>query len=503
MKSNLCIDLQSDLLTAVLFDGSKSHGIVASTVVVTDGKDPEEIVAELVATIDCRNCSASLALGASFFLFHNLSLPFSDRKSIEKILPFELDESIIQDIDTLLLDTQVTPGSGKDVEIIAAMLERERLSQWHAAFQDAGIFPKRITLSGQPSISGIFANGQPPETFLFLSLRMNDAALFFIADGLLQLVRPLPFELFDIESEEPTGFVFEKESGKLIPRGLKTTGDAYRNLAIAIKQTLVPLASTVDFAKIPIYVEGSGGLTPHAREWLDEAFEMPCFICGRGGILPVPAKLPAKTEPHAEYLTSCFSLGAYTDKIKPEFDFCKDAFSPTDPMAKYRVLGKGLVLCLGLAFVATTAWLVYDNSMMKKKQNELAVDIRTVFQETLPDVKRIVDPIQQLEVAINGAKLSSGEDEETVLPYTALHVLREISRNIPASLDVLITRMVYDVKGVRLIGVTDNFNSVDSIKKNLDKSDEILAVTINSTNQDPKKNNIRFELTLDMGEVTQ
>ena len=355
MKSNLCIDLQSDLLTAVLFDGSKSQSVVASTIVVTEGKDPEDVVAELVAAIDCSNCRASLSLGASFFLFHNLSLPFSDRKSIEKILPFELDESIIQDIDTLLIDTHVNPGSGKDVEIIAAMLERERLSQWHAAFQGAAIFPERITLSGQPSISGIFANGQPPGTFLFLSLRTNDAALFLVADGVLQLVRPLPFELFEIDAEESTGFIFDQESGELIARGLKTTRDAYKNLAVAIKQTLAPLASVTDPAKISIYVEGSGALMPNARTWLDEAFEMPCLVCGRGGILPVSTTLPEKTGRHAEYLTSCFSLGAYTDKINPEFDFCKDGFSPTDPMAKYRLLGKGLILCLGLVFATSTA----------------------------------------------------------------------------------------------------------------------------------------------------
>ncbi len=503
MKSNLCIDLQSDLLTAVLFDGNKSQGIVASTIVVTAGKAPEEVVAELVATIDCSHCNVSLSLGASFFLFRNLSLPFSDRKSIEKILPFELDESIIQDIGTLLIDTHVTPGSGKDVEIIAAMLERERLSQWHAAFQDVGIFFERITLSGQPSISGIFANGQPPETFLFLSLRTNDAALFLIAGGVLQLVRPLPFELFESDADESTGFVFDKKSGELIAQGLKTTGDAYKNLAVAVKQTLEPLASVTDFAKIAIYVEGSGGLMPNARSWLDEAFEMPCFVCGRGGILPVSANLPEQTGQHAEYLTSCFSLGAYSDKIIPEFDFCKEGFSLTDPMARYRLLGKGLVLCLVLVFVASTSWLVYDNSLMKKKQNGLKADIRTVFQETLPDITRIVDPIQQLQVAINGAQFSSGEDEGTVLPFTALHVLREISSHIPPSLDVLLTRMVYDEKGIRLIGVTDNFNSVDSIKKNLEKSVEILSVTINSTNQDPKKNSIRFELTLDMGEAKE
>ncbi|HIP83182.1 MAG TPA: hypothetical protein EYH19_06375, partial [Desulfocapsa sulfexigens] len=152
------------------------------------------------------------------------------------------------------------------------------------------------------------------------------------------------------------------------------------------------------------------------------------------------------------------------------------------------------------ALISSLAYLFYDNNVLTKKRDALVSDIHTVFKETLPGTKRIVDPRQQLQVAINTAKISSGKGEGTALPYPALHVLRVISTRISTSLDVKLTRMVYEAKGLRLIGITDTFNTVDNMKKSLEQAPEILFVTISSANMNPKDNKIRFELKLDLGE---
>ena len=499
----LSIDLQSDLLTAVLLNDGKTQELLDSTVVVIGEKTPEEIIEELTATLDCTDCRCYLSLGASFFFFRNLTLPFADRKSIDKILPFELEESIAGSIDSMLIDTLTNPGIGKEVEILAVMIERSLLARWHAAFQAAEIFPERIALSGLPSISQILENGQSPEEFIFLSLRLEDATLFLFSAGKLQLIRPLSFKPLSFDAESETGFLFDKKSGKLKIQGMEHSGEAYQELATAVRQTLVPLSTGTDPKNIPLYIEGSGALTPSATSWIEEAFGAPCLVCGRSGLLPLPSPLPVTTEPHAAFLTPCLSLAAQREKQQPEFNFCKEGFAPYDHLAKYRFMGKTLGIILIAALISSLSYLFYDTSVLRQKRDALVSDIRAVFQETLPGTKKIVDPRQQLQVAINKAKLSSGEGEGTALPYTALHVLREISIRIPASLDVHLTRMVYEAKGLRLIGITDTFNTVDSMKKSLEQSPEIISVTISSANMNPKDNKIRFELKIDLGEPAQ
>jgi general secretion pathway protein L len=495
----LSIDLQSDLLTAVLLSTGKSGEVLDSTIIITDGKEPEEIVHELTSSLDCTECRCYLALGASFFIFRNLTLPFSDRKSIDKILPFELEESIAGSIDNVLVDTIVNKGSGKEAEIIATMIERSLLGRYHTAFQEADITPERILLSGLPTISQILSNGEPPENFIFLSLRLTDATLFLFSEGKLQLVRPLSFKPLNFDAEPDTDFLYNEESGELTISGTEHSAEVYQELANSVKQTLAPLSLETEIQEMPLYIEGSGALVPSATSWIEQAFGVPCLVCGRGGLLPLPSQLPEKTEAHAAFLTSSLSLGAPREKSQPEFNFCKEEFVPYDNMAKYRTMGKLFAVILLASLISSLGYLFYDNGVLTKKRNALVSDINTVFKETLPGTKKIVDPRQQLQVAINAAKISSGEGEGTTLPYTALHVLREISTRITASMDVHLTRMVYEAKGLRLLGITDTFNTVDSMKKSLEQSAEISTVTISSTNMNPKDNKIRFELKLDLG----
>jgi len=497
-QRSLLIDLQSDLLTAVLQSGAKSRTVLDSAVVVLAGREPVKVIQELTDSLDCTDCCCSLAFGTSFFLFRNIELPFSDRKSIDKVLPLELEESLAGSVDSMVLDTLVNPGEGKEVEIICAMIGREMLSTWHTAFLDAGIILTRITVSGLSSIAGILENGQPPEEFVFLALRTEDAALFLVSEKKLQLIRPLPFKPLGLESTSKPCFTADQESGELTFQGGAESGEAYSDLALAVRQTLLPMPLKTDITKIPLYIEGSGIQISVATSWIKEAFSLPCFICGKGGILPLPPQLPKRTEAHGYYLTSALSLGAQKEKSRVTFNFCKDGFAPVDSMAKYRVMGKALVLFFIVALIASATYLVYNNGIMQKERDDLVADIHNVFTNTMPEVKRIVDPVQQLQVAINSAKASSGEDGGARLPFPALHVLRELSVRIPVSLDVRLKRFVYEAKGLRLIGITDTFNTVDSVKKSLEQSPDITSVTISSTNMNPKDNKIRFELKVGM-----
>lgn len=493
----LSIDLQSDLLTAVLLDGERNHEVLSSTVVVTENRLPEEVIAELTTELDCTDCRCFLSLGASFFSFRNLVLPFSDRKSIDRILPFELDESTASSIGSMLIDSLIYNREGEETEVIAAMVERKFLSEWHAALQSAGISPEIIALSGLPTLSSIEENGHPPEEFIFLDLRMENATLFLISSGRLQLIRPLVFD-----AGRKAGFTFDKESGEIRIQRPDHGAEAFHELALAVKQTLMPLSLSPSKETLPIYVDGGAGLTQSATTWLEAAFNRPCLVCGRAGLLPLPSPLPAQTENHGHLLTSCLSLGMMGGKTKNGFNFSKEEFAPRRSLTSFHNLQKLIVIPLVTFLLLSFGYLWYNTSVLKKEQDALITEINGVFKETLPEVTRIVDPLQQLRVAINKARLTSTEGEGTTLPYTSLNVLHEVSTRIPASLDVRLTRLIYESKGLRLMGITDTFNTVDNLKKNLEQSPYFTAATISSANLNPKDSNIRFELKVEFGGTT-
>ncbi len=493
----LAITLHSDLLTAVLLDDDKNQAIVTSSVLQTEGRSPEELIDELAAGMDCSDCRCFFALGASFFSFRNLTLPFSDRKSIDKILPFELEEHIAKPISTMLIDAMVNSGGGETTEIIAAMIERRVLAEWLAALQNTGLFPEVITISSLHTLYRIQENGQPPEEFIFLDLRLKNATLFLISSGRLQLVRSLVFD-----AGQKAGFTFDKEKAEIHVQRPEHGADSFRKLALAVRQTLTSLSLTSPLETLPIYVDGSTCLAQSATSWLEEAFHLPCLVCGRAGSLPLPSSLPAATEAHASFLTPCLSLGTMGGKSKTDFNFCKEEFAHSKNRIDYLSLGRLIGLPLLAILLLALGYLWYETSVLKKQQAALVTEIHQVFRETLPAVSRIVDPRQQLQVAVNAARISSTDDEGSTLPHTVLHVLREISTRIPASMDVQLTRLIYETKGLRLIGITDTFNTVDSMKKNLAQSPDFTGVTISSANMNAKNGKVRFELKIDLRKST-
>ena len=122
--------------------------------------------------------------------------------------------------------------------------------------------------------------------------------------------------------------------------------------------------------------------------------------------------------------------------------------------------------------------------------------VTEVFSRTFPDVKRIVDPLQQMKVKVNEVKTSAISIPGTNSSNKVLDLLKDISDRIPKSLDVRVSRMVIDQETVRVSGKTDTFNTVDSIKGGLEPSKYFSGVTISSANLDRTGKWVQFEIKL-------
>lgn len=501
----LSIDLQSDLLTAVILKNDINKDIIASAAIIPAEKTLQELITELITRLDCSNCRCVLSLNSSYFSFQNLSLPFQDRKAIDKILPFELEESTAVAIDTMLIDAIVTPGNDEGSEVITAMIEHTRLAEIHSALKQAGIPPEIITLSGLPTIAEIQEAGQAPDEFIFLDLRLDNATLFLISSGKLQLVRTLPFTPFRFATGPMAKLAVNAEDGKLQVQELEHSGESFRQLALMVRQTLTPLLLQSSQEQIPIYIDGTAGSASETSSCLEAstAFDRPCLICGRVGLLPLPMHLPKQTEEHAVYLNACLSLGKQADKRHDSFNFSKGTFAFRSSLSDYQNKAKTVGGILLVALVISLSYLWYNTGSLQNERTAIISEIHKVFKDTLPGVTRIVAPVQQLKVAVNNIRNSAGSEQGTTLPRTVLHVLQELSTRLPDSMDIRIIRMLYEENGLRLMGVTDSFNTVDSMKKALEQSPDFATVTISSTKQNPRDNRIRFELKIQISTGAQ
>lgn len=489
----LSIDLQSDLLSAVLLEEGGTKTLLASTTIIITEQGPAELFHELSKRIDCSDCRCLLSLGCHLFGFRNLSLPFSDRKAIAKVLPFELEEGTAETMESMIIDTIIHPLEGGGAEVICAMISEEVLAKYHTALLDAGMVPEQITLSGLPSVEALMAPGPGGKEFLFLDLHLKGATLFLVSGGRLHLIRPLPFSPFPFAASPSAGFSEDPQDGSLRIEGLEHSGESFRELALTVRQTLAPLPLDGPPEQLPVYLSGTAGVIPEVTPWLEANLGLasPSIIVSDG----LDGQPSLMTKGHGPYLNACLSLGKQFSAAS-SLNFCKGPFSVRGTLTDYGPKLKGVASCLLLALILGTGYLWWDLKSLEEEKAMLLTEITQIFRKTLPHTKRVVDPLQQLRMAIKETQKATASEKGSILPQTVLQVLRALSQRIPRDMEVRLVRMVYEEKGLRIMGLTDSFNTVDSMKTHLLKSPYFGSVTISSTKQNPKDNTIRFELKI-------
>ena len=121
-------------------------------------------------------------------------------------------------------------------------------------------------------------------------------------------------------------------------------------------------------------------------------------------------------------------------------------------------------------------------------------EIHEVFTSTFPDVKRIVDPLQQMRVKLQEVKKTDTFSTETDRSAMAIDVLNDISRYIPVQIDVELTSVIIGADSVLISGDTGGFDAVDDVKNSLENAVLFKNVSITSTNKDRSGIRVRFKI---------
>jgi type II secretory pathway component PulL len=178
------------------------------------------------------------------------------------------------------------------------------------------------------------------------------------------------------------------------------------------------------------------------------------------------------------------------------FNFRKGVFKKRKTVAEYRTWGLKFVVPAAVLFLISFIYWGYSYSKLRSLQDDLNAQITQVFKETLPEVTRIVNPVQQLAVVnkeiLNTYKPGGLSGAE----LTTVELLAELSTRIPPNYAVKVVRLVADMDVIRLKAVTGDFNTVDNVQKELEKSPYFKEVSISSANQSPKGDEVSFELKI-------
>ena len=473
-----CLDISADAVTGVLVEKSSKATVVTGCGHIKIADQSLEIAIEEVcklAGFSGEECH--LSLGVEFFSFRNLSVPFTDRKKIAQILPMELDNLSVGETESIATDFLVSKTDEHGAQVVAAGIEKVVLTTFLDKLAKLGLNPTNIEIRGV-RVAHHLADFFEGDCIL---LDINDflAGLIVVSGHQITLIRCLRFD--DVLTTDGKSF-----------GGL---GD----LDLLVKKTLVA-SQLIDITKkdFTVFLTGSGCYDEQFKNQISSLFEVEVrpYLLIQQPLVKIALKEGGDYFPGA--MDPVFALALKANVKSRSFNFRKEEFKKRKSTVELRNIFMKATLPIALIILAGSLYFGLDYKKNLDTQKELQEQIAQIFSQALPDVKRIVNPLQQLQVEINEIRKVYSGGTEGGGGYTILSLLTEISNKIPSSSSVTIKRMVADKETVRLKGVTKDFNTVDTIQKELEKAPFFQTVTISSASQSGEGDEVLFELRLDL-----
>ena len=473
------LDIKDDAIAAVsVRAGFRGNSIEAYVhVPVPESDDGMVLALEQVAEVlDVGGAVCITSIPAGDVSFRNLTLPFKHSKKIRQILPYELEQNLPISAEYLSIDFhRVSSGeTGNESVIIAGAVDQSRLDIYLESLTPLGIRPDSVTVGGYPSAALLAKYPHFWKNGLVLNVGKRACTLFVVASGEVRFIRTFP--------------VLAAPS----PNMASICSDILRTAA-AFEEMF-----NTEFQPEGVLITGAELNGVGLTEEMSKQLEIPVHLVDITQEAKIQIKGDLRETWNPLLMNNALSLALAEIEGIDGFNFLRKSISEKRLWNEHgkRIMRSGILACL----VAVLAMfnLFYETNTLQKQVTRLDREMIQIFKETFPDVKRIVDPLHQMRMKIKSTKedaLYSGDGDGSM---RVIDILNDISRLIPRSLDVDLTRIVTGPESITISGNTDTFNTVNDIRTRLQNDQRFQSVAINSANIEKSGNRVRFKLRIEL-----
>ena len=485
----LALDIGDESIKAVqVTAGLKGYQFLKSTHIRLDQVGGiEGALNKLFADDEMRSGIYIVSLPAGKVSLHTMVLPFKDRKKIRQTISYELEPLIPNPVEEVVADFIVI-GQKDTSEILAAAAPKEEVAAIHRLLEERHAEASVIDLACVPVATRLLADLAIEEAVLVLDIGESEATGVFCEGGKILQIRSFPS---GVKSSVGRGNVnsIDKGSSSIFENFLKEVKNTLRFLQMKGKMTS---------GASKIFLTGDWALFSPLREEMERFFSIPVEVADIAAAGNIEFDDTARENWNPALMNQALALAVRETKNAVGFNFASGEFEPKRQYEKAKKEFRWIAAILFVIILAFGFDFYLDYHYDKSYAKELKAEIRTVFSETCPEVTRIVDPLQQLQVKIAEGKKSKAGQGSIGTGITVLDILKETSDLVPASAQFLITSFQYDGTLVTIKGETDNFNTVDTIKNHLAGSKMFKNVTISSAALVKKESRVGFNLRMEL-----
>jgi general secretion pathway protein L len=377
------------------------------------------------------------------FSQRTVTLPFGDRKRVEKALPFELEDNVPFPLDDVEIDhvVQDRPDAEadkkdkkKEATVLGIMLPKTVLRQHLDFLASAGMDPQVIV----PSYVGLLSVAK--------MVPVDGAAL--LIDG----------------------------SDCCLKSG---------NTILACR-SFSPVQTTVGIRHVIKALE-----TEYAAP-----IEKACLLSENEAVKLVLADLGIAIERvtpdyHGKTAADPVSLGL---ALGEQVNFRKGDFAYRRADEGKRKQRRALIIAGIIAAVFAAINLGVKFYLVEAGYGKLDREIKEIYRQTFPEAKSVADPVRQFR-----AKLVDAQKKFGVLASgsSALDVMKAVTEGIPKEVRVSFQEFILEGDRLKLSGDAASFESIDKMKAELQKAPPFAEVAVQDTRMGvDNKVKFRFEIKL-------
>lgn len=496
-KKTFGIDIGSAYLKAVALsrDFKGRPNVTASAVIeLAAAGGPEQALRTLFSDRRFQGGKSVFSIPAGSCSFRNLTLPFSDERSIDDIITYELEPHIPDPIETVRVDALPPRSIGGATTVLAAAARKEDLERLSQAAAVGGI--AMIDTDAVPIAQQILEENSPDAAWLLLDIGACVSVAVFVQDSAIVHVRSFPWGSGKPIGQSAALQDFPPGNGiSLQQPGAEDQGGPVEadNLSLRFQDLTdtLHLLTVQGLLKDPpsrVYLTGGGALRRTLREDLEASLQLPVemvdLLKGKGVSLPAKHRLawnaPLMNQALALALRAGNGSGAGFDFYRGESESRKKTAGLKGHLRWTALMAAIVLLCLG----ANLAAGYYAD---RRKLNFLKEEISKTFKESCPEVTRIVDPVRQLQQKIEETRKFSGGIEDSPL---FLDSWKKATDALPENSGIVVRELVYNPSALEISGETADFRAINAWKSALEKSRSFSDVEIhfgNSASREAKK----------------
>jgi len=442
MHRNVGLDwAQDSLRVATLQSGFRGFAVqdVRSALLLAEGAPAERLRAGLAA-LDLTpplgpDDSLAVALPGALAATHLITLPFSDPRRIEQVLPAEVEGAIPFDLSEVVWDAAVLGHVGGKAEVLVGVVKKTALREHLEALAAAGLDPRVVTLAplalaalGERPV--LVPEGAPPLTAALLDAGPERADLVVLDAGRPVLARALAASNAAAWTAAITDPAARERLLSLLARDLKIS---LRSRNAAPQRLLLA---------------GAVASLPEAAERLAAETQVPAEP------LSLPAGEPGDALALGLALRAQFPRGRINFR-KGEFAFTKDLSHVRGRLVR---LGIAAAVLLALGLVLGIARVSSLHRQMAEYDDAVCTATRRILGTCLTDYRQAL------------AQLSGGRSAAAGIPrVSAADVLAELVAHMPEGSLPLLDEVEVTTASVRVRGTAENFGKVAEIVSALRK----------------------------------